>query len=113
MPLKNMDQDKIKKRLLDAKSELEKRVTTIHSHARDPLDADSAEQAAQLGNVEVVSALETEAVEELTSIKAALQRLETGSYGVCKTCGDEISEQRLAVRPASLECVDCAELPPT
>ena len=107
-----MDQDSIRKQLLDAKSVLEKRIATIHSHARDPLDADSAEQAAQLGNVEVVAALETEAVEELASIDSALRRLDDGNYGICVTCGEDISSQRLAARPASLECVDCAELPP-
>jgi DnaK suppressor protein len=105
-----MDQNKLRKKLLEAKAELEKRVTTIHSHARKPLDADSSEQAAQLGNVEVVSALETEAVEELANIEAAMQRLEDGSYGTCVTCGEEISEQRLTVLPESLQCVDCAEL---
>ncbi len=107
-----MDQAKLRKQLLDAKAELETRVTTIHRHARNPLDANSAEQAAQLGNVEVVSALETEAVEELADIKTAIQRLETGNYGICTSCGEEIGDQRLAVRPESLECVDCAELPP-
>jgi RNA polymerase-binding protein DksA len=106
-----MDQNKLREQLLEAKQELEKRVTTIHSHARRPLDPDSSEQAAQLGNVEVVSALETEAVEELASIDAALQRLDNGNYGVCISCGEAISEQRLAIRPESVECVECAELP--
>ena len=108
-----MDQDTLKKQLLEAKAEYGKRVTKIHDHARNPLEADSSEQAAQLGNVAVVSALETEATQELADIDAALQRIEDGSYGVCVTCGEDISEQRLIVRPESFECVDCAELPPT
>jgi RNA polymerase-binding protein DksA len=108
-----MNKDKLKKQLLEAKAELEKRVTTIHDHARKPLNADSSEQAAELGNVAVVSALESEATAELADIDAALQRLEDGGYGICVSCGEDISEQRLAVRPASFECVDCAELPPT
>jgi RNA polymerase-binding transcription factor DksA len=107
-----MDQDKLKSQLLEAKAKFEKRVTTIHDHARKPLEADSSEQAAQLGNVAVVSALETEATQELADIDAALQRIEGGSYGICVTCGEDISEQRLAVRPESFECVECADLPP-
>ena len=106
-----MDQNKVRTQLLDAKAVLEKRIAMIHDHARKPLDADSAEQAAQLGNVEVVTALESEAFEDLASIDAALQRIEAGNYGVCASCGEDIGEQRLAVRPESLECVDCAELP--
>lgn len=111
MPIEIMDQDKVRSQLLDAKAVLEKRIATIHDHARKPLDADSAEQAAQLGNVEVVTALETEAFEDLASIDSALQRLKEGNYGVCASCGEDISEQRLAARPESLECVDCADLP--
>jgi len=105
-----MNQEKLKQQLLQDKAELAKRVTTIHDHARKPLEADSSEQAAQLGNVQVVSALETEAVEEIAEIDAALQRIENGAYGVCSSCGESISEARLTVRPASIECVDCAEL---
>ncbi len=92
------------------KAELQKRVTTIHEHARDPLEQDSAEQAAQLGNVAVVTALETEAVQQLAEIEAALHRLETGSYGVCVSCGEPVGEGRLKVRPAATQCRDCAEL---
>ena len=100
----------IREFLLQHKAELEKRVRRIHEHARDPLEADSSEQAAQLGNVAVVTALETEAKTELAAINAALQRLAAGTYGDCITCGEPISVERLKARPASLECVDCAEL---
>ena len=102
--------DRIRKLLLDEKGELEKRVDTSHNHARDPLDADSAEQAAQLGNVEVVVALENEAFQELAEIGNALQRLEEGNYGICNGCGEAIGEERLEARPASAVCLDCAEL---
>ena len=103
------DAEEIRQKLMDEKAELAKRIDKIHEHARNPLDADSAEQAAQLGNVAVVSALEAEAVEEVAEIDAALQRLNDGSYGLCITCGEEISPGRLSARPASAECVDCAE----
>jgi len=104
------DLKKISENLRRQKSEFEKRVNRIHEHARNPLDSDSAEQAAQLGNVEVVAALESEAIEELAEIDAALQRIEAGTYGICITCGDFISRQRMEARPASTECVDCAEI---
>jgi RNA polymerase-binding protein DksA len=102
--------EEIRARLLQQKAELEKRVSTIHEHARDPLDQDSAEQAAQLGNVAVVSALESEAVQQIAEIGAALQRLEAGTYGICVSCGEPIGEGRLRVRPAATQCLDCAEL---
>jgi RNA polymerase-binding protein DksA len=102
--------EEIRAALLRQKAELRKRVTTIHEHARNPLEQDSAEQAAQLGNVAVVSALENEAVEEIADIEAALQRLDTGTYGICVSCGEPVGEGRLKVRPAATQCLDCAEL---
>lgn len=104
------DTTRIREQLRRQKSELQKRITTIHEHARDPLEQDSAEQAAQLGNVAVVAALEDEAIQQIAEIDAALQRLDAGTYGVCFTCGEPISTGRLKVRPAATQCLDCAEL---
>lgn len=99
----------VRDRLMTLRGEYEQRVATIHAHARNPLEADSSEQAAQLGNLEVVAALEAEATAEIAAIDAALARLAAGTYGTCASCGDTIGAGRLAARPASAECVDCAE----
>ena len=90
---------KFREQLTQLKAELEKRVDRIHDHARNPLNADSAEQAAELGNVAVVSALESEAIEEIEEIKSALQRLDAGEYGICVSCGELINQKRLEARP--------------
>lgn len=103
------DEEQIRDKLIAHKRELEKRVDRIHAHAREPLEADSSEQAAQLGNVQVVSALENEAINEIAQIDAALRRLEAGQYGICVTCGEDISPKRLEAWPASAECLECAE----
>ena len=100
----------VRARLMQHKADLQKRISTIHEHARDPLEQDSAEQAAQLGNVAVVSALESEAFQQIAEIDAALQRLEAGTYGICVSCGEPVGEGRLKVRPAATQCRDCAEL---
>jgi RNA polymerase-binding protein DksA len=105
-----IDTDNIREILLASKADLQARINRIHDHARDPLNADSAEQAAELGNVQVVAALESEAIQELADIDAALRRLTAGTYGICASCGEEINEQRLEARPACTECLDCAEL---
>ena len=105
----DQDLEAIRAKLLEQKAEFEKRINRIHEHARDPLESDSAEQAAQLGNVAVVSALESEAVREIAEIDAALQRIAAGNYGICASCGEYISRQRLEARPASNECLECAE----
>jgi RNA polymerase-binding protein DksA len=106
----SINTDEIRARLLSVKADLQRRIDRIHDHARNPLNADSAEQAAELGNVQVVSALESDAIHELTDIENALHRLDAGTYGICATCGEDISKARLEARPACAECVDCAEL---
>ncbi len=40
-------------------------------------------------------------------IKEALARIDTGSYGICEVCGEEISEARLLARPVTTLCIDC------
>jgi DnaK suppressor protein len=40
-------------------------------------------------------------------IKQALERLDTGSYGLCEQCGEEIPEKRLVARPVTTVCVEC------
>lgn len=109
MEMSPAEEAQFREQLVAQKREMEKRVDRIHQHAREPLDADSSEQAAQLGNVEVVSALENEAVREIAQIDAALRRLEDGRYGICVTCGEDISPKRLEAWPASAQCLDCAE----
>jgi len=109
MPLNPETIEQLNQELLLAKQTLNTRVGLIHDHAKKPLNADSSEQAAELGNVEVVSALESDAVVELAEINAALQRIEADTYGICISCGEDIAEARLMARPASAECVDCAE----
>lgn len=40
-------------------------------------------------------------------IKEALERIETGSYGICEVCGEDISEARLIARPVTTLCINC------
>lgn len=48
------------------------------------------------------------AAEELADVDLALDRLATGTYGVCEDCGRAIPAGRLEARPAATRCVDCA-----
>lgn len=40
-------------------------------------------------------------------IKEALDRLDQGTFGICESCGEEISEQRLKARPVTTLCIAC------
>jgi DnaK suppressor protein len=38
----------------------------------------------------------------------ALERMESGKYGICETCGKEIAIERLEALPSAKECIQCA-----
>jgi len=44
----------------------------------------------------------------LGQVEAALNRIQDGKYGVCLRCEEQISLNRLDVRPEALFCVRCA-----
>jgi len=90
------------------KAELVERIGKIRADVGSGLEADSAEQAAQLENMEVLDALVQEGEDELHQIKAALRRMDEGTFGACTACGEAISNERLEVRPYSGECIKCA-----
>jgi len=43
----------------------------------------------------------------ITKVKEALERIDTGTYGICESCGKPISEKRLIARPVTTECIEC------
>ncbi|RJP59663.1 MAG: RNA polymerase-binding protein DksA [Deltaproteobacteria bacterium] len=43
----------------------------------------------------------------ILKIKAALERIDENTFGICEVCGEEISEKRLKVRPVTTLCIDC------
>jgi DnaK suppressor protein len=43
-------------------------------------------------------------------LAAALRRIETGNFGVCNGCGEDIGEARLRADPAATCCRECMHL---
>ena len=50
--------------------------------------------------------------ETLASIERALLRLASGTYGICVSCGADISLRRLEHNPAVETCDACKDTPP-
>ncbi len=46
---------------------------------------------------------------ELQRIKAALERLDSGEYGYCVLCDEEIAPKRLEFDPSLPTCIECAQ----
>lgn len=45
--------------------------------------------------------------DELVAVRAALDRMDDGSYGQCMDCDNDIALQRLQAFPAALRCLAC------
>ena len=46
----------------------------------------------------------------LRNVRAALDRIEEGSFGVCLHCEEDISPKRLAAVPSTAFCIVCQEI---
>ena len=45
----------------------------------------------------------------ISKIQKAIQNTEDGTYGICEICEEEITEDRLMVRPETTLCISCKE----
>jgi len=43
----------------------------------------------------------------IKKIKKALERIENNTFGVCESCGEDISIKRLKARAVTTQCIDC------
>jgi RNA polymerase-binding transcription factor DksA len=89
-------------------AQLSARVERLEEDLRQPLDPDFAEQATGMEAAETNEALEGAGLAEIAQIRAALERIENGTYGTCVSCGDDIAPARLDALPFAQQCIDCA-----
>lgn len=88
---------------------LRQRLEKIDHNLRQTPDSDSQEQAQERENDEVLEHLGQSGRDELSLLHAALERMDTGSYGICLQCGKRIPIQRLEVLPYTTTCMKCAQ----
>lgn len=107
---------KIKEQLLQNKARIEAELADVavvdkkETHAKFPEYGDKIDESAQeIENYTTNLATERILEENHRDIVAALQRIEDGTYGVCKYCGEPIAEKRLEARPVASACVDCKQ----
>ena len=43
----------------------------------------------------------------IKKIKKALERIEKGTFGICESCGEDISLKRMKARPVTSQCIEC------
>lgn len=105
---------RFEKRLQDEKIELEKQLSTIGTRdssspggwdaTSGTLETDSADENETADKFEELSdnnAIVTNLETQLGEVKAALERIKEGKYGICEATGEPIEMERLEANPSS------------
>jgi DnaK suppressor protein len=102
---------KFKKRLLAMRDELNA-ISDISADSRKPVELDQT----AIGRISRMDAIQGQAMQleterrrgiERVRIDAALERIETGSFGYCTICDEDIAIRRLENDPSVPNCIDC------
>jgi DnaK suppressor protein len=77
-----------------------------HNNGRQ---GDMADQAAGNNEVHIQLRLKQTDAKILQAIDEALLRIDKGTYGICRDCGEPIAEARLNAIPWTRVCITCKE----
>ena len=97
---------------------IKKRVEIQGTHGIKPLQAsmenntrqgDMADQASGNNEVHIQLKLKQTDAKILQAIEEALRRIDDGTFGVCRDCGEPIAEARLNAIPWTRVCITCKE----
>ncbi len=98
----------IEQTLEDRLVALTKRMEDIDDSLGATSDDDFAEMATESENDETLEAVGHATEDEVKQIVLALERVKSGTYGKCSSCGRAISAERLEAVPYAIRCIDCA-----
>ncbi len=107
-----MSTDEVKEKLLREKENLEKQLDIYKSE--DPL-LDTEQNISNTAEDDVtdaeghdrIVATRIELRSRLAEVKGALEKIESGKYGICESCGKTISSDRLEAMLSAKFCIDC------
>ena len=68
---------------------------------------DLGDEAATIYNKQILLTLNENERMRLRELDEALDRIESGAYGICEECGGPVGLKRLEVRPVAKYCVPC------
>jgi DnaK suppressor protein len=68
---------------------------------------DIGDEAATIYNKQILLTLNENDRMRLRDLDESLDRIESGTYGICEECGEPVGLKRLEVRPVAKYCVPC------
>lgn len=89
-------------------TEIDKTVTELRSeHENHP---DPNDRASQETDISLELRSRDRESKLIKKIDEAVGRIDSGDYGYCENCGEDIEVQRLEARPTADLCIDCKTL---
>ena len=112
-----IDTDRFRERLLEERKRVEAAIQYLREEHPGSLEEEIEESVGSdnhLGDTatatldrEIDYTLEENSEQALAQIDDALQRIEDGTFGTCRTCGRPIAPERLEAMPWATQCIDC------
>jgi RNA polymerase-binding transcription factor DksA len=104
----------VRKRLTELLSELDASEQVLGHSGGDSGELSTLDQHPADSGSNLVDADREEATLEIVRaqqerVRAALARVDAGTYGQCVDCGRELPDERLEARPEAERCVDCQQ----
>lgn len=105
-----MNNDMAKRQLTDKRQELLMTIEGIRAGVMTPKGPVAEDDQAQVEHEDFISFQRNNlSYDTLRLVDEALDRLDTGEYGICQACEESISEKRLKAVPWAKHCVPCQE----
>lgn len=94
-------------RLQEEREHLLQRIVRLREDVKVELEFEADEGDPELPERERNLSLLATFEERLTDLNRAMDKLRDGGYGFCKSCGNPIDPERLAIVPETEYCVTC------
>ena len=107
--MKKKDKENFKKHLTDRLEDLLNQagdtvsgMTETNENFPDPTD-----RAALEADRNFMLRIRDREAKLIKKIREALERIENDTFGICESCGEDISIKRLKARPVTTQCINC------
>jgi RNA polymerase-binding protein DksA len=111
-----IDTEHFRERLVDERARVQEALDYLHEQHPGSMEDETQEIPSDNhpGDVatftldrEIDYTLEENEERVLAAIDGALERIDNGTFGICRSCGQPIALERLDALPYTTQCIDC------
>ena len=111
-----IDTEHFRRRLLEDRTRVKEALDYLHEDNPGSMEDETQEIPSDnhLGDMATIThdreidyTLEENEERVLAAIDAALKRIDDGTFGTCRSCGQPIAIERLEALPYTTQCIDC------